>query len=202
MKRNNLEHIIRASCNCAGLDSIFIMGSQAILGQHPELDSVDMTTNVNVDFTLAERPQRILLVSDEADILVPEDYRKAEIIEGCIGEDSLFHQQHGFYAQAVDESTCKLPEGWKNRVIPVCNANTSNKTGFCLDTHDLIISKLIAGRPKDYLYFQAACKLCLVERELLIERLDNTLDIPDTERTRIKSVIIREFGHEPAKQIR
>jgi hypothetical protein len=99
------------------------MGSQAILGQHPELDSVEMTTNVNVDFALAERPQRILLVSDEADILVPGDYRKAEIIEGCIGEDSLFHQQHGFFAQAVDETTCKLPEGWKERVIPVCNAN-------------------------------------------------------------------------------
>ena len=125
-----MEHIIRASCDCANLDSIVIMGSQAILGQHPELDGIEMTSNININFAMVECPQQILLVSDEADILVPDDYRKAELIEGCIGEDSLFHHQHGCYAQAIDETTCKLPEGWKNRLVPVCNVRTSNKTGI------------------------------------------------------------------------
>jgi hypothetical protein len=75
-------------------------------------------------------------------------------------------------------------------------------TGYCLETHDLIISKLIAGRSKDILYFQVACNLRLVRKDTLMERLDKTPDISDTVRTRIKALIIRELGHEPAKPIR
>ena len=56
-----------------------------------------------------------------------------------------------------------------------------------------MISKLIAGRQKDILYFEAACNLNLVEKEVLLERLDKTPDISNNIKTRVKAVINREL---------
>ena len=35
MTRGELEHAIRAACDVAGDDEVFVFGSQAILGQYP-----------------------------------------------------------------------------------------------------------------------------------------------------------------------
>lgn len=196
MLRRQLEHIIRAAGDVGNIKSLFIMGSQAILGEHPELDSSVMTSNVKVNYKLKEQYQRVILVSQEADILVPENYRVAEAIEGSIGEDSYFHHEHGYYAQAIDETTCKLPEGWRSRVIDVCNGNTNGIIGHCLETHDLVISKLVANRPKDIEYFQAVCQLNLVKKDELLNRLDMTPEISENEKERIAHVIHRELKNE------
>lgn len=201
MNRKNLEHIIRASGVCAKIDGLYIMGSQAILGEHPELDSAGMLKSQNYNFKLTERPESILLVSEEADILVPDDYEKAEIIEGSIGENSLFHERFGYYAQAIDETTCKLPDGWRDRVIPICNEGTCGVTGYCLETHDIIISKLIAGREKDINYFQAACSLGILNKYKLLERLDNTQGIADNVKERVRAIINREMNNELSGKI-
>ncbi len=201
MKRKNLEHIIRAAGACASLDSLYIMGSQAILGEHPELDSVGMLGSQNYNFKLKEITESILLVSEEADVLVPEDYRKAEMIEGAIGENSLFHENFGYYAQAIDETTCKLPDGWRKRLIPICNEGTNGVTGYCLETHDIIISKLVAGREKDIRYFQAACSLKILSKDKLLSRLDSTQNISDNDRERVRAVIQREITNELSREI-
>ena len=36
MTRLELEHAIRASCDVAGDDEVYVFGSQAILGQYPD----------------------------------------------------------------------------------------------------------------------------------------------------------------------
>lgn len=65
---------------------------------------------------------------------------------GAIGEHSLFHETHGYYAHGVGEDTAILPSGWKRRLIPIRNPNTNNATGWGLEVHDLAASKLVAGR--------------------------------------------------------
>ena len=179
MRRKDLEHIIRAAGDIAKVDEIYILGSQAILAEHPEIEGMSDNSSI--------------IMSQEADILIPNDYRTAETIEGILGEYSVFHETHGFYAQAIDETTCKLPDGWQTRLIKVKNANTNNITGLCLETHDIIISKLIANREKDRNYFKTACKQKLVDKATLMMRLDMTQNISDNERDRIKSVINREL---------
>ena len=42
-----------------------------------------------------------------------------------------------------------LPAGWANRLVPVSNENTAGAIGWCLDVHDLALSKLVAGRDRD-----------------------------------------------------
>ncbi len=152
MTRAQLEHIIRAAGDIAQDDELIIIGSQAVLGQFP---------NAPAD----------LLVSEEADLFPKNHPEKAIDIDGAIGERSLFHQTHGIYAHGVSEETATLPEGWKLRMIPIHNPNTRGVTGWCLDVHDLAISKLVAGREKDLVFVTGLVRHRLVRAEILRERL-------------------------------
>lgn len=131
-------------------------------------------------------------MSYEADIMIPEHEEKAELIEAVIGELSSFHDTFGYYVQAVDSTTATLPDGWQERLIPVCNENTNGITGHCLEIHDLIISKIHAGREKDLDFFHAAINLRLLSKDILLERL-NCSPIPNNRREMIKSLIERAF---------
>lgn len=130
MKREHLEHIIRAAGAIAEVKEIIIIGSQAILGSFPN-------------------PPKKLLVSMEADIYPPENIDKADLIDGSIGEESPFHETFGYYAHGIGPETAILPKNWKNRVVTICNENTNNIKGICLHPIDIAVSKLIAGREKD-----------------------------------------------------
>ncbi len=172
MKRSELEHIIRASGEIANDDEIIVIGSQAILGQFPNA------------------PVR-LLVSMEADIYPKNDPKKADKVEGAIGEGSSFHELHGYYAQAVGEKTAVLPEDWENRLVAVNNENTNGVTGYCLEVHDLAISKMIAMRSKDLEFVQELVLHDMIEKKTMLRRLKQTdLDGPmrSAVRARIKSL--------------
>ncbi|MGH6754965.1 MAG: DUF6036 family nucleotidyltransferase, partial [Bradyrhizobium sp.] len=70
---------------------------------------------------------------------------KSDEIEGALGELSDFHQRHGFYADGVEPQTAILPKGWESRLVKVENVNTDGARGWCLEVHDLAVSKLAAG---------------------------------------------------------
>jgi len=153
--RTQLEHIIRAAATITGDDDIVIIGSQSILGAHPEAPAE-------------------LLVSTEADVFPRNAPDLADLIDGTIGELSPFHDTFGYYAQGVGETTAKLPEGWRERLVPVHNPNTRGATGWCLEPHDLVISKLVAGREKDLRFVEVAVRHGLVDRATLLDRLGRT----------------------------
>ncbi len=91
-------------------------------------------------------PLRKLCVSTEADVYPKNRPERSDLIDGSIGEGSPFHEAYGYYAQGVGEETATLPEGWKDRLVPVRNANTRGATGWCLEAHDLVLSKYVAAR--------------------------------------------------------
>jgi len=155
MRRADLEHIIRASCDIAADDAIIIIGSQSILGAH------------------ADAPDE-LLMSDEADVFPKNHPERADLIDGTIGEGSPFHDTFGYYAQGVAEDTAVLPAGWRDRLVAVRNANTRDYVGLCLEPHDLVVSKYIAGRDKDLRFVRAALRHGIVNADTLLERLAST----------------------------
>jgi len=169
MKREQLEHIIRASGAIVNESEFYVIGSQSILGQYPDA------------------PES-LLVSNEADIICKIDPEKSELIEGAIGELSHFHELHGYYAQGVDFETAKLPEGWENRCFAIKNENTNHNIAYCLELHDTCISKFIANRPKDLEYIKECIRANLVEKDILIERLHLT-EVSETQRDIIETKI-------------
>ena len=174
MQRSELEHLIRASGEIAGDDEIIIIGSQAILGQFP-------------DAPLG------LLMSMEADIYPKNNPDKADKVDGAIGEGSSFHELHGYYAQGVGEKTAVLPKDWATRLVPVNNENTNGVTGYCLEVHDLAISKIIAGRPKDVKFVQELVRHNMIQEKTMLRLLGKTdvrKSIRSTIRTRIKSLFV------------
>lgn len=186
MTRSELEHIIRAAGAIADVQKIIIVGSQAILAQFPDLSaSIFESDSSEISLTI----QR----SVEADIMIPDSAEKTEMVEAALGELSLFHETFGYYAQGVDVTTSKLPDGWESRLVEICNENTNGISGLCLEIHDLIISKLYAGREKDVEFFKAAAKLDLVTKETLIERLNET-SISDERKRLIDKSIERGFS--------
>jgi len=155
VRRVDLEHVIRAAAEIADDDEIIVVGSQAILGSFPNAPDE-------------------LLVSEEADVYPKNRPDRSDLIDGSIGEGSPFHEAYGYYAQGVDATTAVLPREWRERLVPVENENTRGKTGWCLEPHDLVVSKTIAGREKDLLFLEGAARHRLVELDLLLTRLEET----------------------------
>jgi len=189
MTRAELEHIIRASGEIAQVKTVFIFGSQAILATAPSITN----SNSNTADALSLQSYTILLRSMEADIMIPGSQEKTDLVEAAIGELSQFHNTYGYYVQGVDLTTSTLPEGWRNRLVNICNENTNGISGLCLEIHDLIIAKLYAGRRKDVNFFKAAVNLGLLSKRILLKRLLKT-NISEKRRLIIKNIINRGFG--------
>jgi hypothetical protein len=159
--RDQFEHAVRAAGAVLGTDEILVIGSQALHG------------------SVEERLPEEALRSVEVDIAVPgsEDGEDADLIDGSIGEGSMFHGTFGYYAQGVVEATAVLPDGWRDRLVPFKTPGTGGVTAWCLDPHDLWISKAIAGRPKDVEFCGTLLRAGLVDRGLLEERLSLVPDL-------------------------
>jgi hypothetical protein len=115
-----------------------------------------------------------LLVSIEADVFSLRAAEDSDLIDGSIGEGSPFHQTFGYYAHGVGADTAVLPEGWRERLIPVRNQNTGGGTGLCLEVHDLAVSKLVAARDKDVAFIQGLLRHQLAQVEIIRARLAQT----------------------------
>lgn len=95
----------------------------------------------------------------------------ADLIDGSIGEASMFHATFGYYAQGVVETTAVLPAGWRERLVPFEAPGTNGVTAWCLEPHDLWIAKAVAGRPKDLEFCRALLEGALVTGDQLRDRL-------------------------------
>jgi hypothetical protein len=158
MKRADLEHILRASKGTTGESEFIVIGSQCILGRHPDAP-------------------RVLRQSMEADIYPRHKPELAPLIEGSLGRYSQFDMNFGYHADGVGPDTAKLPVGWEGRLIPVCNENTGGATGWCLEPHDLAYSKLAARRQKDIAFVTALLQHKLASRSQLRSLIESTPDI-------------------------
>jgi hypothetical protein len=152
LTREQLEHVIRAAAVISDDDELVVVGSQAILGQFPD----------------APEPLR---VSVEVDLYPRRHPERADLIDGSIGELSPFHETYGYYAQGVGPGTSVLPEGWEERLVPVRGPATRGATGWCLEVHDLVLSKYVPFREKDEHFIRQAIHHGLVEQETLLARL-------------------------------
>jgi hypothetical protein len=151
MRRVELEHVIRAAASVAEDEEIVVVGSQAILGQFP--DAPDS-----------------LLVSREADVYPRNHPERSDEIDGSLGDGSYFDSAYGYYAHAVGPETATLPAGWEGRLVEVRNANTGGATGWCLEIHDLLLSKCVAGRERDWEFVEDAIGHGLAAPEELCRR--------------------------------
>jgi hypothetical protein len=166
--------LIRAASTIADDDEIIVIGSQSVLGQFPDAP-----------------PE--LRVSDEADLYPKNHPERADLVDGSIGELSPFHRSFGYYAQGVGPETATLPAGWESRLVPIRNERTRGATGWCLEIHDLVVAKYVAGRDKDEAFVRAAIAHGMVREDRVRERLDATT-LADEVRSLVSARIGRDFA--------
>lgn len=117
MKRSQLEHAIRTSCQIIRQQEVIVVGSQAILGTYDENQlPAEATMSLECD---------ILPIASSNE----ETARLADAIEGVAGEWSPFEREHGFSIDGVDLTTVILPVGWRTRLVKVQNENTAALSG-------------------------------------------------------------------------
>ena len=173
MTRSELEHLIRACGAVADDAELIVIGSQAILGVHPD--------------TSTELP-----ASAEAGLYPRNHPERAIHIDWALGEGSYFHQRFGYYVQGSGPQTAVLPRGWESRLVSIKTENTDWVTGWCLEKQDLAISKYVAGREKDQIFTAAMACAGLTSRLSLQERLVET-KLADELRNVVRARIDSDF---------
>lgn len=154
MNAEQLRHLLRAAANVTGEKIFVVIGSQSILGTHPDAP-------------------RSLRRSIEGDTYPKNRPEKAIEVDGAIGELSPFHQEFGYYAHGVGPETATLPIGWEQRLVEFPVHDPAGTIGLCLEKHDLAFSKLAAGRSKDLSFVRELLNHRLINRGRL-ERLINS----------------------------
>lgn len=153
MKREALEHIIRAAADITGEDEFVVIGSSAVLAQFPNAPE-------------------IMLRSNEADIYPPNAPDKSWDIEGSLGSGSQFHETFGYFADGVGPETSSFPRGWQERAHVLRTPNTGGAKAICPEIHDLAASKTLAGRDKDREWVVAGVAAKLIELRVLKSRIE------------------------------
>ncbi|MFC1529252.1 DUF6036 family nucleotidyltransferase [Gemmatimonadota bacterium] len=154
MTRAELEHAIRASCDVTDDSEVWVFGSQAILGEHPDAPGT-VRQSIEVDIAPRNHPDRV------------------DLIDGALGEYSVFHETYGFYVHGISIESAILPAGWEGRAIPVSGRGIEPATGWCIEGHDLAASKLAASREQDLQFVRTLIIEGLVNTDVLIRRVQS-----------------------------
>jgi hypothetical protein len=173
-----LEHVLRAASQIADDPDVLVIGSQSVLGASPE-DRLPPAATASIEVDVA-------FFDDPGD-------RKADQVDGAIGELSVFHETFGYYAQGVSVSTAVLPKGWRDRLVMVETASTAPGRGYLLDPHDCVVSKLVAGREKDYAFAAALIQAQLIDPTVVAERIE-AVDVSPALRQRLRNWIASQGG--------
>jgi len=163
MRQAQLRHVILEIGERFGLTEFYVIGSAAILASLPD------------------PPEGSLVATRDVDVIPGADDEKvADQISYVMGEASEFDLTYGYYAQGVTLSTPKYaPRGWQSRTIPI---QVDRYRALCMEPHDLLLSKLGAGREKDLEFARAAVLSVSVQRDELLARLADVAADPAVRR--------------------
>jgi hypothetical protein len=174
MKRSEFEHAVRAAAAVIGANEVLVIGSQALHASVAGELPIEAARSVEVDVAAMQGDP---------------DGAKADLIDGSIGEASMFHSTFGYYAQGVVETTAVLPPGWRERLVQFETPGTHGVVAWCLEVHDLWLSKAVAGRPKDIEFCAVLISRGLVSGERLRGRLATMAGLDD----RVRAAVVAQI---------
>ena len=149
MQRPQLEAALRATAQLTGIQEFILVGSQAV-------------------HAYTDKPPIEVLISRECDVWAKDRYEKLQVVEDTLGKRSLFAEEKGYYVDPVDPEIVLLAAGWESRLKPM---RVGDITAWCLDMIDLVVSKLAAGRLKDYEFINAILRIGLADFDQVVKRI-------------------------------
>jgi len=165
----DLERTVRAIATEFQTDTVFVIGSQAILAGWPDAPPA-LTGSAEIDAFPANA--RIWEVSEKAKHpdVAPE---ASEHINALFGEGSQFHRTHGFFIDGVDDTTAKLPTDWRRRAIVRNVAMPDGRVvrAIAPSPEDIVVSKLARLDEKDRDYVKAFHAARPLDRDVIEQRI-------------------------------
>jgi hypothetical protein len=165
----DLERTVRAIATEFQTDTVFIIGSQAILAGWPDAPPA-LTGSPEID--AFPENARIWEVSEKAKHpdAAPE---ASEHINALFGEGSQFHITHGFFIDGVDDTTAKLPSDWRSRAITrkVSMIGGRVVTAIAPSPEDIVVSKLARLDDKDRDYVKAFHAVRPLDPDVIAKRI-------------------------------
>lgn len=158
---------------------VVIVGSQSILLGSPRAP-VEMRMSPEIDAFFPGRrkwenqPENVGLLA-------------SEMIDERFGEDSPFHERHGFFIDGVDERTAVMPSDWAQRAFhKVVVADHAEVTIVAPDPEDVIIAKLMRFDDKDQKWSLNCSRHLRLDIQAMLRRLGTIQPDPEREITREK----------------
>jgi hypothetical protein len=144
VRREDFRDALRRAAEITGDRDLVVLGSQSVHGS----------------FNMAVLQDRVLTASMEIDFLTSDDPDGIKIwalpAQGAA--------QVGVELDGVEVRTSALPEGWVDRLVPFpLDDKPDAVIAWCLEPHDLVVAKAIAGRDKDWRFIRGAVAAALVD---------------------------------------
>lgn len=167
MKVADIDRVFSEIRDASGLDEFIVVGSLSALGIAGERLPPRMTASMEVD----AYPER--------------DPHRAHEFSEKFGENSSFHQAHGYYFDAISPDLPTLPDGWELRLIrQVLPSGVKVKY---LDPNDCAVSKYARSEPKDREWIRAGIEVGILSLPTIEYRMRETLFIDDDEHRKAKA---------------
>lgn len=175
MTLEQLKKILRAAHELTEEDDFYVIGSAAIL---------QVFNSPGHDYLSRSNEADLIAFSGDPDI--------ADLLSVMIGELSPFHARHNVYADGLTFDTPEFaPKGWQDQAV-VVHYKEIGVTARFMELHDLTLSKLGAGRPKDMEFCEVLIATGYLNQNTLRERLLK-VDCSEAKRRQIESSIGRYF---------
>jgi hypothetical protein len=152
VRKSDLFELIRQIKTITADEMPVIVGSQA----------VHLLTNFLPEIVQHSVECDFLIVSGKSET-------RAEINKK-FGVFSNFQREKGFYADALGLATVVLPTNWQQRLQPLKD-ETGETIALAAEIHDVAVSKLIAGREKDFLFLKELFIREFIKIDIFIERV-------------------------------
>jgi hypothetical protein len=173
---DELKRAVRSIARHFGTDTVYLIGSQAILVSWPDAPvAARLSQEIDAYPANADEWQRR-----------NDNMEASEEINALFGFGSAFHVEFGFYIDGVDSQTAAFPLGWKARAVQLAvqdGERTIIAIAPALD--DLIAAKSVRLDEKDK-DFTRACHLARPLDHLAIRRLIDAIPVDRTVRARAK----------------
>jgi hypothetical protein len=169
---DDLLRVVRALAYEFETDTVFVVGSQAILASMPDAPDAARESPEIDAFPANARIWELTEAKRTRDGVQPI---ASEHIDGLFGSESPFHRTYGFYIDGVDETTAKLPRGWQSRALRVQTEVAGRTvTGVVPAPEDLVVSKVARLDERDKRFVSAIHGARPLDLELIEQRIRKT----------------------------
>ena len=133
MQREQFQLLVTRAAEVCARHELIVFGSQAL-------------------HAITENPPLEVIISEECDIWLQDEPELSAKLTEELGADSEFAKSTGIYVDAIPHGLPMVSDGWEHRLV---EKRVGDVLVRCLEVHDLIVSKLAAGRLKDYEFIAA-----------------------------------------------